>query len=271
MRALQAFAFLRSEPSIGTCRTCGTDAALFPLEANVGLALLHQSGGDNGHQLVSLAVGSFLNQHGAATLAAAQAAREAGNAPNAVLAAAVAIVGPKQGERMRRSTRWLIDAFAAAGLRNAVDEGFDLARVVPDAAARELLLAPQRDAQAMALLDGFDPRGARSVFVRWLRSLGGRRAAVLAALAATLGWRPLMHKRVTRPTVECLGPWLQLFGTSIGASVEAARHEPARFCGIDSAELLGRRRSPKPPSSPCLAGCRARRICSPSSRWWACC
>ena len=71
------------------------DAALFPLEANVGLALLHEPGGENDRKLVSLAVGTFLNQHGQPTLAAAQAAREAGNAPNAVLAAALAIVGPK--------------------------------------------------------------------------------------------------------------------------------------------------------------------------------
>ena len=73
--------------------------------------------------------------------------------------------------------------------------------------------------------------------------LGGHPSAdaVLAAICATLAWGPLMRKRVSRLTVECLPPWLQLFGTLIGASVDASRHEPARFCGIDAAELLGRR------------------------------
>ena len=86
----------------------------------------------------------------------------------------------------------------------------------------------RRPTRAQALLAGFDARGAQSVFVRHLRSLGGAPSAdaVLAALAATLGWGPLLRKRVTRLTVECLGPWLQLFGTVIGASVDASRHAP---------------------------------------------
>jgi succinyl-CoA synthetase alpha subunit len=219
------------------------DAALFPLEANVSLALLHEPGGDNDRKLVSLAVGAFLNQHGEATLAAAQASRDDGNAPNAVLAAALAIVGPKRSERMRQLTRWLIEAFAAAGLRSALDDGFDASRVV-DGAARELLLAPQPDARAAALLAGFDARGAKSVFVQFLRGLGGAPSAdaVLAAIAATLGYGPLMRKRVTRLTVECVGPWLQLFGTALGASVDASRHaQDGSFCGIVAPDLLGRR------------------------------
>lgn len=218
------------------------DAGLLPLEANVGLALLHEPGGENDRKLVSLGVGAFLNLHGDATLAAAQAAREAGNAPNAVLAAALAIVGPKRSERLRQATRWMIDAFAAAGLRDARDERFDTTGVQPDAAARALLFDTAPDARAAALLAGFDARGARSAFVRWLRAQQGHpsAAAVLAAISATLAWGPLMRKRVSRLTAECVGPWLQLFGTLIGASVDTPRHEPQRFCGIAEAELLGR-------------------------------
>jgi len=86
-------------------------------------------------------------------------------------------------------------------------------------------------------------RGARSVFVRFVERLGGHPSAdaVLSAVSATLGWGPLMRKRVSRLSVECLPAWLQLFGTAIGASVDASRHEATRFCGIDEAELLGRR------------------------------
>ncbi len=53
------------------------------------------------------------------TLAAAQASREAGNAPNSVLAAAASIVGPRRQEAARKALRDLIERFAAAGLQDA--------------------------------------------------------------------------------------------------------------------------------------------------------
>ncbi len=216
------------------------DAAQYPLEAHVSLALLKEPGGDNDRQLVSLAVGACLNLHGAATLAAAQAARDAGNAPNAVLAAALAVLGPRRTEPARQIARQLIARFAAAGLKDALDEGFKLDALL-EAGGTELLLSAQPDPRAQAMLDGFRARGARSVFVRYLERLGGYPSAdaVLAAISTTLGWGPLMRKRVSRLTVECLPVWLQLFGTAIGASVDAARHQPTRFCGISEAELLG--------------------------------
>jgi hypothetical protein len=216
------------------------DAAQAPLEANVGLALLREPGGENDRKLVNVAVGAFVNLHGDAALAAAQASREAGNAPNAVLAAAASIVGPKRLERSRAIVRELIDRFAQAGLREALDERFDVARV---GGSVEPLLGAQPDARAQAMLDGLRARGARSVFVRYLEALGKQPSAdaVLAAICATLGWGPLQRKRVSRLTVECLPAWMQLFGTLLGASVDASRHEPTRFCGIDEAELLGAR------------------------------
>ena len=78
------------------------EAAQYPLESNVCLALLHEAGGENDRKLVNVAIGAELNLHGDAELAAAQAAREAGNAPNSVLAAAASIVGPRRQERRAR-------------------------------------------------------------------------------------------------------------------------------------------------------------------------
>ena len=218
------------------------DAALNTLEANVSLALLHEPGGAVDRQLVSLAIGASLNLHGEPALAAAEASRAAGNAPNAVLAAAVAIVGPRRSETARRCTSALIDCFTAAGLHSALDRDFDVRRVAVDDAALALLLSPQPDPRAEALLVGLHARGVDAVFVRWLEHLGGhpRAEAVLAAVTTTLGWGPLMRKRVSRLTVECLPAWTQLFGVLIGASVEASRHEPTRFCGIAEADLFGR-------------------------------
>ncbi|MET0163834.1 MAG: CoA-binding protein [Vicinamibacterales bacterium] len=216
-------------------------AAQYPLEANVSLALLHEPGGENDRKLINVAIGAQVNLHGDPALAAAQAAREAGNAPNSVLAAATSIIGPRRQVAARVAMRQLIERFAEAGLQSAVDENFDLSKVGSD--TRELLLVDKADAKAEAMLAGLKARGAKSVFVRYLQSLGGHPSAdsVLAAIAATLAWGPLARKRISRLTAESLPWWMRLFGTMIGASVEAKQHAPGSFCGIPTADVLGKR------------------------------
>src|SRR5262252_190118 len=105
------------------------EAALKPMEYNVCLALLHEHGGENDRKLINVAIGAELKLTGDATLAAAQASREAGNAPNSVLAAAISIVGPRRQEVARDALRELIEGFAEAGLQDAMDESFDLGKV----------------------------------------------------------------------------------------------------------------------------------------------
>lgn len=218
-------------------------ATQYPVEGNVALALLQEPGGPNDRALVNVAVGAELNLHGDPALAAAQAAREAGNAPNAVLAAAASIVGPRRAERARAATRGLIDLFWAAGLTNALDETFDLRKLPPDETLGALLVGAQSDAKAQAMLDALAARNARSVFVRYLTSLPGPPSAdgVLAAACATLAWGPLMRKRISRLTAESMPWWLRLFGTLMGASVAADRHAPGRFCGLAMEDILQRR------------------------------
>src|SRR5258705_2819591 len=208
------------------------EAAQYPMESNICLALLHEPGGENDCKLVNVAVGAELNLYADATLAAAQASRDAGNAPNSVLAAAASIVGPRRQEAARSALRELIERFAKAGLQDGRDETFDLGTVAP--AARELFVGSQADPKPAPRLAGLDARGAKSVFVRYLQSLGGHPTAdaVLAAVAATLAWGPLMRKRISRQTAESLPWWLRLFGTLIGASVDARQHAPESFCGI---------------------------------------
>jgi hypothetical protein len=76
-----------------------------------------------------------------------------------------------------------------------------------------------------------------------VQSLGENPTAdgVLAAIAATLAWGPLMRKRISRITAECVPWWTRLFGTLIGASVGAERHEAARFSGIPVEDILQKR------------------------------
>ena len=49
--------------------------------------------------MLDIAVAAEINLVGDTALAAADAAREAGNSPNTVMAAAAAIIGPKRVER----------------------------------------------------------------------------------------------------------------------------------------------------------------------------
>ena len=219
------------------------DAAQHPLETNIVLALLHETGGENDRKLINVAIGAELDLYGSAVLSAAQAAREAGNAPNSVLAAAASIVGPRTADRARQATSALIDMFAAAGLTSAVDESFDVDTIAADKATRDLFVGSTRDAKAEAMLAGLSARQAKSVFVRYVQGQSGHPSAdaVLAAIAATLAWGPLMRKRISRTTAECVPWWARLFGTLIGASVGAERHEAAHFCGIPVEDILGKR------------------------------
>ncbi|PKO56143.1 MAG: CoA-binding protein [Betaproteobacteria bacterium HGW-Betaproteobacteria-21] len=218
------------------------EAARLPLESNVSLALLREPGGDNDRKLVNVALAASINLHGSPELAAAQAAREAGNAPNSVLAAATSIVGPRRAEAASRIAAAMIERFAEAGIRDALAEDIDLATVNADEALAALVRSTEPDEGAAAMLAGLDARGARSVFVRYLRGLPGHVSAdaVLAAITTTLAWGPLMRKRVSRLTVETLPWWMRLFGTVIGASAPAAAHRPDGFNGFATADLLGR-------------------------------
>jgi hypothetical protein len=217
------------------------DAATRSLEANVSLALLREFGGENDEKLINVAIAASVNLHGTPELAAAQAAREAGNAPNAILAAAASIVGPNRQRAARDAVKWLIDRFAAANLANTLDETFDISQI--DVSGCEQFFADSRDQRAEAMLAGLAERGARSAFIRWLTSRPAHPTAdaVLAAITTTLAWGPLMRKRISRVTAESLPWWTMLFGTLIGASADASRHSPDGFCGFATDELLNKR------------------------------
>jgi hypothetical protein len=217
------------------------DAAQFPLEANVNLALMHESGGENDRRLINVAIGASLNLHGHPALAAAQAARDAGNAPNSVLAAAASILGPHCQGQARQAVRVLIDQFAAAGLSDARDVGFDTAAIRID--DMSLFVRAEPDALAQAMLAGLSARGVQSTFVRFVQCLPDHPTAdaVLAAITTTLAWGPLMRKRISRMTAESLPWWMRLFGALIGASVPAEQHRSDSFCGIATDDILQER------------------------------
>ncbi|MBI4206894.1 MAG: CoA-binding protein [Betaproteobacteria bacterium] len=217
------------------------ECARQPLESNLCQALMREHNGANDNAMINVVIGAEVNLHGDPMLAAADASRAAGNAPNAVLSAAASILGPGRIDAARRAADTLIDLFAHSGLLDARDESFDLRKIVVSDAARARFMADSRDPKAQAMVKAVQEREAKSLFLNFVRGLGDHvsRDAVLAAIATTIAWGPLMRKRISRETARNLPWFLRLYATLIGASVSGARHEAGRFCGIPNQEILG--------------------------------
>ena len=65
------------------------------------------------------------------------------------------------------------------------------------------------------------------------------RDAILAAIATTIAWGPLMRKRISRLTAETLPWYLRLYGVMVGATIPAERHQWGMLAGISQAERYG--------------------------------
>ena len=220
------------------------DLALLPMEACFALPLVHEIANENDRAMLDVAVAAEVNLVGDPILVAADAARDAGNAPNAVMATAAAIVGPKRVERALACTRALIDLFAHSGLRDGRDEAFDTSKIVMDEATRALFLATPEEAddpRPEAMLAAIAARGGKSAFLKYLQGLGGRlsRDAILAAIATTISWGPLMRKRITRLTAETLPWYLRLYGVMVGATIPGEHHQSGSLRGIPRDERFG--------------------------------
>ena len=220
------------------------DLALQPLEATFALPLVHEIATENDRAMLDIAVAAEVNLVGDPILIAAQAAREAGNAPNAVMATAAAIAGPKRIERAMACTRALIDGFAHSGLLDGRDEDFDTSAIPLDEATKALFLATPEEAndpRPEAMLTAVKARGGKSVFLKYLGTLDARlsRDAILAAIGLTISWGPLMRKRISRLTAETLPWYLRLYGVMVGATIPADQHQTGSLCGIPRDERFG--------------------------------
>lgn len=218
--------------------------ALQPLQANFALPLVHEAAGPNDRALLDIAVAAEVNLVGDPVLVAADAARAAGNSPNTIMAAAAAIVGPKRVERALACTRRLIDLFAGSTLKEGHHVDFDVSTIPIDDATRALFLARDdeaKDSHPEAMLRAVRDRGAKSVFLNFLARLDGRlsRDAILAAIATTIAWGPLVRKRISRLTAETLPWYLRLYGVMVGSSIPAEHHQWGSLCGISQAERYG--------------------------------
>ncbi len=221
------------------------DLALQPLEATFALPLVHEIANENDRVMLDVAVAAEVNLVGDPILVAADAARDNGNAPNAVMAAAAAIVGPKRVERALACTRALIELFAHSGLKDGRDEAFDASGIRIDAGTRILFLATEAEAsdpRPEAMLAAIEARGGKSAFLRFLKGLDGRlsRDAILAAIATTIAWGPLMPKRISRLTAETLPWYLRLYGVMVGATIPGEHHQSGSLRGIPREDRFGK-------------------------------
>ena len=216
------------------------DCSKQPLESNLCLSVTRELNDDNDNALFNLAVAAQVNLHNDAMLAAAEASREAGNAPNTAITAAVALLGPKRVDAARNAADSLTEIFAHSGLLMGDDEAAKVNPAAATAAQLATLVSDKADAKAEAMLKAFDKRGAQSVFVKYLRSLKGHPTsdAVLAALTTTIAWEPLMRKRISKLTVRNFPWYAKSFGAIIGASTESKHHAADSFCGVGNQEIL---------------------------------
>ncbi len=215
------------------------DTAKYPLESNYCLALTREHNDDNDNALFNTAVAADVILPDAA-LAAIHAVREAGNAPNTVISAGCAFVGPKTVAAARKAADVLIELFGQSGLKTGDQQGFDFSKIQPNADQLSALVGIHADPKANAMLAGLEARGAKSVFVDYLRSLSGYPTAdaVLAAITTTICWGSLMKKKITRNTARNF-PWFaRMFATIMGASIDNSLHEHGTFCGVPSQDLI---------------------------------
>jgi hypothetical protein len=182
-----------------------------------------------------------MNLVGDSALMAAEAAREAGNSPNTIMAAAVAIVGPKRVERTLACAHALIDMFARSGLLDGHDETFDTSKISMTPEIRALFEANAKDKEdprPAVMLRSVHARGGKSLFLKYLEANVEHlsRDAILAAISTTIAWGPLMRKRISRLTAETLPWYLRLYGVMIGASIPAHHHKHGSLVGIPREE-----------------------------------
>ncbi|MEM6578042.1 MAG: CoA-binding protein [Pseudomonadota bacterium] len=217
------------------------DMALEPLEAIFALPLVHEIANENDRAMLDIAVAAEVNLVDDPILAAADAAREAGNAPNAIMASAVAIVGPNRVKRALDCASHLIDIFSKSGLIDGRDEHYDTSAIKIDPDKRAIYQANEADEQDPrpdAMLAAVQARGAKSAFLKYMTSQGFplNRDAILAAIALTIAWGPLMRKRISRLTAETLPWYLRLYGVMVGASISGEHHKPGSLWGIPRKE-----------------------------------
>lgn len=220
-------------------KTSILDASKVSLGENLVFSLMKEYPTEQGRKLANLAFNSYVNMHGDKALVAADAAREAENSPNTVLASAISIIGKGRAKKAMAAINLLTDLFQHEKIVDPM-ASHDVVKVING----------MNNDQKAVLTDGeaagkFMARAKKiagdSVFISFVdKASMGRpsKDAVLAAIWATLGWSGLMRKKISKLTMNSL-PWYSLiFSAFVGCSVSENKHTATSFCGIKNDELV---------------------------------
>lgn len=218
------------------------DASTHTFEENLVQSLVREYPDATGATLANVALNAFVNQAGNIGVAAADAARESGNSPNTVLAAAVAMVGPKDVEVSRKAAAALVDLFKGSGIDDPTVAADFKAQL--EAADPAVFVSAAECGRGTAMLEACAARGAKSVFVDFVKAMaakhGGhvRGQVVLAAITVHLAWNALVRKRLSSVTVSAM-PWhFRVFSTLIGSAAGSAQQTAGSFCGVADSDLM---------------------------------
>ena len=236
------------------------DASTHPLEENLVQSLIREYPSANGTAMANVALNAFVNHSGTVMSVAADAAREAGSSPNAVIATSVGILGPKEVDAARDVAKAFVELFGLSGLDDPENTDFDFSaqvETVLGGALKDVLVTeksgkPEKSGKSdksgkrgRAMMAALERRGGKSVFISFLKALiersqgGVRDHVVLGAITTHLAWRPFMRRRLSVHTLTNL-PWhFRIFSAVVGCSVSAAGQDKKSFCGVDNEVLLG--------------------------------
>jgi len=220
------------------------DASQKSLEANLVLALTKQYPSEYTELLANIVLNMFVNQHGQATLAAAEASRENGNSPNTVVSAAVSIVGNKLAQKSMDTISALVDLFGQGEMDDATSD-FDYSGILKDASGyNDVFLTSEKDNCSEKMVPWLNKMDKKSVFVNFVNDLAIQEKgtlssdAVIGAIWATIGWSSLKTKKISRTTITSL-PWHgRIFSTMVGIAASSDKHTEDSFCGVKLEELM---------------------------------
>ncbi len=218
------------------------DASKHTLEDNLVMSLLKGYPCKTEAALANIAFNAFVNHNDAPALAAADASREAGNSPNTAATSAVCIEGSRSLGGATKISSLLIELFGAGGLKKA-SEDFDYSKILTELSTedKKLFTAEGTDPAADVILDAVKNLGKSSVFIDFVGDAAGgspSSAALLSAIWTTIGWGPLLKKRVSKTTIKNLPWYSRIFSNIVGCSVSADKHKEDSFCAVPTEELV---------------------------------
>ena len=219
------------------------DASVKTFEANLVYALTRVYTCDYGEKIANIVLNMYVNQHGQATLAAAEASRENGSSPNTVVSSAVAICGKKMVQKAMDASSALIELFKYSKM-NDVREKFDYAEQLKEADKyKDALLADGDDPCAAKLADCLNKAGYSALvqFVQDFAEANGRKLStdvLFGAVWTTLGWAALRTKKISITTLARLPWYSRIYSTIVGASAPASRHTEDSIAGVKLEELI---------------------------------